>query len=463
MNPVLYFGIFSVVLLCYAGYAWSMAVFCRFHLGCSRGKEKLFAILFAAFFMAVVITGEILYIPYILYAMLQHVFTAGLVVLLFWSETEKKVFAAVALITIRELVGTFADSLLSCLALVVKDVVNEGQTVGVSIWGSYLIGSAALAVTVGVTCFLSGRLTTVFRNKMKKWYVVLAVPLVFIVIVLDVVNFGASHGIMVVSDANGADYWNVYYNQIFSHMAMCILTVLSMCAAGFYVFGMNRIYMEQQKKEQYRSQIAFYQMLEEQYGQMEKLRHDMKNHIIALRGLLEKREWEKMQSYLNQMMETGNLGAGEEVTGSRAVDALLYGKKKQAQRENIVWECNMHIPHGCRISEFDLCVLLVNLLDNAVEACERMEEDAQKFIRIRLVTVKRCLLLEVENSTSMKRMEETCVSRKEKPEEHGIGLMNIRESAEKYNGAVNVELEGGCFVCSVLLPLDDMEGVCLAK
>lgn len=195
-------------------------------------------------------------------------------------------------------------------------------------------------------------------------------------------------------------------------------------------------------------------MLEEQYEQMERLRHDMKNHIISMQSLLEYQEWEKLKRYLNQMLEKGELGTGEEATGNKVVDALLYRKQKHAERAGIVWECDVHIPAACSIDDFDLCVLLGNILDNAVEACERLEDDAYKFINIRSGMVKKCLLLEVKNSASMENIREINISKKEKPEEHGMGIINIRETAGKYNGAVNIELENHIFVISVLLPLE---------
>ncbi len=189
-----------------------------------------------------------------------------------------------------------------------------------------------------------------------------------IITVFDVAAWGASNGVMVRSEGN----MGVYYDQIFSNVEFLVLALLSMVATGFYVFGMNRIYLEQEKSSRYHSQIAVYKMLAEQYGQSERLRHDMKNHIIALSALCWNREWEKMEDYLKNM-EGIALDVGGDVTGNKAVDALLYQKRKRAQEENIKWECDVQIPKGCCINEFDLCVLFGNILDNALEACGRLQ------------------------------------------------------------------------------------------
>lgn len=77
--------------------------------------------------------------------------------------------------------------------------------------------------------------------------------------------------------------------------------------AGFYLLGLDRLELEQRKSARYYAQVAAYQMLEGQYRQLERLRHDMKNHVIALSELLKNREWEKMGSYLEAMGRWGRL------------------------------------------------------------------------------------------------------------------------------------------------------------
>ena len=150
--------------------------------------------------------------------------------------------------------------------------------------------------------------------------------------------------------------------------------------------------MEQEKSGLYDSQIAVYKMLAEQHRQSERLRHDMKNHIIALSALSRNKEWEKIDGYLRNMEDMA-LDIDEDMTGNKAVDALLYQKKKQAEEGNISWECDVQIPKGCCINEFDLCVLFGNILDNSLEACGRMREDECRFINIQAKTVKKCFLI----------------------------------------------------------------------
>lgn len=389
------------------------------------------------------------YVPYIIAAVLRHGLFFGLVCLMFQESTGRKTFAASLLITTSELVKNFSCSLFSCLILFLLNTKSSEPTTVLGVVEDYGIGCISFWITIFAVNWLSGRLTGVFTDKMNKWYLIQSVPLLFVVAIVDMVNFGASIGVSVVSNANGAKYWNIYHNEILNHIAICILTVLSMGVAGLLIFGMDRIYKEQRKQEYYQAQVAFYRMLEEQYSQMARVRHDFKNHIISLGMLLENRQWEKMESYLARMTEAGSLKSSEEATGNQVVDALIYQKRRQAEQEGISWECEMQIPKNLYVDEFDLCVLLGNLLDNAIEACGRLPGGEYRFIHIQAGMVKKCFFIEVRNSTNI---SELGCSQKENVKEHGIGLWNIQDTVQKYNGAANTEIKNNIFLISILLP-----------
>ena len=366
--------------------------------------------------------------------------------LLFRSDREKRILAASMLVAVR-LAADFCASFLSCLELVFLHTVKKIPEPFSKDWVIGLISGVGYCFAILAVCWMSKRLEPVFCGKREKWYVILAVPLLVIVTVYEVASLGASNGIMVRSGGSVG----LYYDQLFSHAEFLVLDLLSMAAVGFYVFGMNRIYLEQEKSSRYHSQIAVYKMLAEQYRQSERLRHDMKNHIIALSALSRNKEWEKIDGYLKNMEDIA-LDTGGDMTGNTAVDALLYQKRRLAEEENIKWECDVQMPKGCCINEFDLCVLFGNILDNALEACGRMQRSECRFINIQAKTVKKCFLLEVKNS--MDRMEKYAegFTNKGDSQKHGIGLLNVGDVVNKYNGAVNAEAEGDIFVISILIP-----------
>lgn len=451
----------SIMLVCYFGYICMAEKFCKNYFEISRKNEILFVII--GFCAGVFIDSMCYFVPNIVLSLLSHILFIGLVLLLYRRNTEKKILVAFILITVTTLVENLCVAFLSCLLLFWQHTVNH---IPVPVLGDVegnLIVSIAIIITVLILYRVSKYFAPVFDGRTGKWYILCAIPLLAITAVVDVANWGASNGILVRSGGN----MGIYYDQIFSYAGFCVLTALSMFGAGVFIFGMNRLYLEQEKNNQYRLQITAYQLLEEQYSRLERLRHDMKNHVIALSGLLENKELEKMKEYLKNMEGIADLGTGEEITGNRAVDILLYQKRSMAKEKNITWECDARIPRSCCINAFDLSVLFGNILDNALEACERLQKNEPQcergtFINIQAGVVKKCFLLEVKNSTDTtdapeRDKPENRFSDKENQKKHGIGLMNVRDVVHKYDGTMNIETENGIFVISILVPLSDAE------
>ena len=444
-----YVDILVVVPFC-LGYLWAAGKFCMKFLGASKRRERLFLIISFCSLLLRNILGRRYPDLYSFFAVSGSIFFVGLVMLFFRSDREKRILAASILIVIIKLVSEFCASLLDCLMLFFLHTVKKIPEPLFGDWGGGLVSGIGYCFAIFAIYLMSKRLEPVFCGKPRKWYVILAVPLLAIVTVYDVASLGASNGIMVRS---GGDM-GLYYDQVFSHSEFLVLAFLSMAAAGFYVFGMNRIYLEQEKSGRYHSQIAVYKMLAEQYRQSERLRHDMKNHIIALSALSRNKEWEKLDDYLKNMEGTALDTAGD-LTGNKAVDAILYQKQRQAEWENIKWECDVRMPKECCINEFDLCVLFGNILDNALEACGRMRGDECRFINIQAKTVKKCFLIEVKNSMDKaEKFTEGCTNKGDS-QKHGIGLMNVSDVVDSYNGAVHKEVGKGIFVISILMPFPD--------
>lgn len=379
----------------------------------------------------------------------------------FSEKAEKGIRVAsmvVTVVTLAALAHIFFDALMSCLLLVWKHTVGGIVVPVLGNMESEVLTWLSFGMAVMAVYGMRKRLKEVFRGKPWRWYTVLIFPLLMVGIVIYVANWGASYGVFFRSAGN----MGIYYDQIFTYTGWGVLSGLSLFAVAVSVFGMDRIYVEQKKAEQFQVQAAVYHMLGEQYSQAERLRHDLKNHVFALRGLWEEQAWEKLGDYLKRMEDSARFGAGEEATGNRVVDALLYQKRQLAEEKGIHWECDVRIPKQCSVSEFDLCVLFGNLLDNAVEACERLqgkgkaqEQEVQPFIRVRAQAVKSCFLLDIKNSMDAEEKQARGSAKKESAQGHGIGLLNVSDVVSRYNGVMNTEVQGVLFMVSVLLPLGE--------
>ena len=443
-------------------YTWAINKFCKKHFETTIIREISFILLLFTAMLIVNMISTHYFIPHIIYTLLTHIIIVGLVLLFFRADPGKKILAASVLIAIITMLGNFCDSLLCFLSLCMLHTIKGIPEPFLSDWHGYLITCIHIAAVILTIYGISERFESVFSGKTRQWYITAALPLLVLTTVIDIANWGASKGIMVISRYS----MGLYYDQLFSHAEIGILTALTMFAAGFYLFGMNRIDLEQRKSSQYQAQIAAYKMLDEQYSRTERLRHDMKNHVIALSGLLEAKEYGKIDGYLKDMAHSGDLGYREEITGNKAVDAIICQKRDLAEQYSIPWECDVRIPNPCPMNEFDLCVLFGNILDNAIEACKKSDSLSTEapFINIQAGTVKNCFLVEVKNRTDAVSAPDPTPTRentrkirythKENLQEHGIGLVNVRDVADNYNGVMDINISDGIFTISVLIPMN---------
>jgi len=188
------------------------------------------------------------------------------------------------------------------------------------------------------------------------------------------------------------------------------------------------------------------------YKQMHGWRHDYHNHIQAMLALTDSPE--EMKSYLWTL--NADLTQVDTVlkTGNVMVDAILNSKLSLIKAKKIAVNAKAAVPPELKISEIDLCVIIGNLLDNAMEACLRQNEESERFIRIYIGILKKQLYISVTNSVGgeVKKSGRFYLSTKNS-ESHGFGLMRVDRIAAKYDGYVNRQNEPGVFATEVMLPL----------
>ncbi len=459
MNQKALFGIETAESILYgAAFALLLHRFCMCHFSCveerKRGTLFCMAVIYPMGTAALFCIDDIFLLA-LLPTILIQITLVFLIVWLYRGEREAKILAAAVLLATTLLFSNFTESLLIMVYLFAVHLTGR------DIWTMQrglleaLLWCVRFLSIAGILSVLSKRMKGFFTNRMPRWYRMLSVPLFGIVFLWDLADGFARYGIFL----RGGDHLNLYYNPLLSEAGICVSSAFCLCAAGFYVFGMERIETEQRKKEQYRSQVAFYRMLGEQYQKMESLRHDIKNHIIGLQGLLDNREWDKMAGYLQRMAEAGGVAHTEDMTGNDVVDALLYYKRERAARADIRWECTVNIPKACTVDEFDLGVIFGNILDNAAAACERVKRTEERFIKIQAGMARRCLLIEVTNSSASE--EDVAKAGKDGGKIGagktdgifmGTGLQNVRDAVDKYDGTLTLERKESSFRISILLP-----------
>ncbi len=192
--------------------------------------------------------------------------------------------------------------------------------------------------------------------------------------------------------------------------------------------------------------------VENMYRQVRGWRHDYHNHIQTMLALVDKPE--QMRSYLLTLNEDLTTVDTVIKTGNVMLDAVLNSKLSLIKAKNIAINVKAVVPANLSISDVDLCVIIGNLLDNAMEACEKQEETSGRFIRVFIGVLKKQLYISVMNSVGgeLKKEGKIYISTKNSGS-HGFGLMRVDKIAEKNSGYVNRQNEPGVFATEVMLPL----------
>ena len=233
-------------------------------------------------------------------------------------------------------------------------------------------------------------------------------------------------------------------------------------AALVYFWQRYRILLaERQKHFVEEQQVKVMKMrLEEAenfYGSIRKVRHEMKNHMANIQGLAGAGQYGEIEDYVRRMDETMQELEYKYVTGNPVTDVIINDKCRRAEKAGIRFDADFR--YGGEIPVFDLGIILNNLLDNAIEACEKLEQ-GKGFIRLMLKQKKQFLLLEVENSfdgdVPIREGSPLPVTTKQSVQpdivtEHGIGLENVRDVAGRYFGGVNIKVKRNVFHVTVML------------
>lgn len=188
------------------------------------------------------------------------------------------------------------------------------------------------------------------------------------------------------------------------------------------------------------------------YQQTSTLRHDLNGHLVALSALLEAGQTEETLKEIRKMLRDNSLNRhGVAETGNLALDALVNYKYATATAKDINMKCLLEVPAELFVEGTDLCIILENLLNNALEAVQNMPE-SERTISLAVQLIKGILIITVENPFQGEILRDSRGKfRSGKVGDHGIGLLSVERTAEKYDGELSISYEAGTFHVSVML------------
>lgn len=195
-----------------------------------------------------------------------------------------------------------------------------------------------------------------------------------------------------------------------------------------------------------------YAEVENMYRQTRGWRHDYRNHIQVLMSLTEMGDLIALRRYLEDLQLDLDTVDTALKTGNKMTDVILNSKISLAKAKGISVSADAHVPVDLTISGVDLCIIMGNLFDNAIEACMQLPKEERQ-IRIYMDMKNTQLYLSLTNTTAHKKqIKEGGRFRTTKGEGHGYGLVRVDTIVERCKGYINRNSEDGAFTTEILLP-----------
>lgn len=255
-----------------------------------------------------------------------------------------------------------------------------------------------------------------------------------------------------------ATYWlsTIVETDLKADLLQTILAlafVFIICSAYFY-YRLLQIRREQENAALQNKLLAKnYQVAKDSYESNARLYHDMGNHFAIIQNYLADGKVEEAKAYLDRWGKDRAAYSVERFTGIEAVDYILSQKAELARQQNIETSIHAEYPKDCNIDPIDLCTILTNLLDNAIEACEKLSETSTKTLSVTIRRINQFIIIRVANSCmeEPRTIKGNLVTSKADRRHHGWGMKNIKSAVEKYHGTMEYEYSENVFTVSVML------------
>ena len=275
----------------------------------------------------------------------------------------------------------------------------------------------------------------------KEWILLLFSPIISIFFCTQIIDIVLESGFL----------GEKLYNFLFFTICIVLVNILN-----YYLF----LRITNNRKATEELEFLKYQLYYQQknienikttYNDLQLLRHDMQNNIFCISALLEQKEYEKAYKYLSDLsgkIDNTNLFAK---TNNKAIDCILNLKIQSAKKLKIKFMYDI-APNINTYNEVDFCILLANLLDNAIEACQKID-DKERSISLTIKNNNFITIL-VKNTVkdSVLKNNPHLNTIKEDLSSHGFGTLSIRSIVKKYNGYLNYYEQDGKFCCQTILP-----------
>lgn len=228
----------------------------------------------------------------------------------------------------------------------------------------------------------------------------------------------------------------------------------------FFYFSMRDIIQKEKENQKYRlmqekarGQLKLYDSMENAYRDQRRHTHEFKNHIGCIQGLLQEGKTQEALHYVEQIWKKHIEEDNSVRTGNDIIDIIVNQKLREAMREKITFVMSLGNMEKFPLQESDTVVLLSNLLENAMEACRKIQKEEERTLRLKMARRGESFVLVVSNRVrdKVKVTDQVAETTKEDKLAHGIGMSNIKEIISKYHGEGECRYQDGWFTYTIIL------------
>lgn len=210
----------------------------------------------------------------------------------------------------------------------------------------------------------------------------------------------------------------------------------------------NKVFQIQAK-----NQLEMYQSISENFDKQKRKTHEYKNQISCIESLLEKKQYSKLEEYVKKIYGSLNNEPDAINTNNVIVNAIINTKYQEAEAKGIVFAFRVNDLSELKIRDEDVVIILSNLLNNAIEACETRED--KKVIKFKFVKEDDMIIIAVKNTFNNNVVYKNGEIKSTKTmgiDEHGVGIKNVLKIIEKYGGSYVIEHKKKEFYFSIIIP-----------
>lgn len=233
-----------------------------------------------------------------------------------------------------------------------------------------------------------------------------------------------------------------------------LLSSISLLMIIHKILKNNKLQLEHEIiREKVNLEYSYYMKIENNQEKVKKLYHDMKNHMICINNLSDSVELEEYIANINiEIRGMDNFFN----TGNKIIDIIMSEKKAICIEKHIKFESFLDFSKLHFIDMADICIIFSNALDNAIQACDKINDlSILKYISIKVTYVNNFCVINIENSKANNIVKKNNVIVTDKKDKfmHGIGIKNIKNTIKKYDGDVGINFTDNKFILTMMIPV----------